>query len=701
MSQKFCIQCSQPLNMTAQFCSACGRRQPAMTGQLTPQTMLDNRYVIDQLLGQGGMGAVYRAIDLRISGRVCAIKEMSALSVPAHDRPQAIRNFQQEAELLARLSHPNLPKVHDRFEDAATNRHYLVMDFVEGYTLEQLLMMQQGRPLPETQVRVWAWQLCDVLTYLHNQNPPIIFRDLKPANIMLEPDGKIKLIDFGIARFFKLKQTKDTQAMGTLGYVPPEQQGRGQTDPRSDIYSLGVTLWRLLTAQEPADNPYNLPPVQHCNPVVSHELNNVIAQAMQLQPDRRFQTALEFRNALQQGAQLTDPYLQLKPVSTSNSSQTWRQYAPFALIGILLIVVVGAVSGFWNNNATAPPTANTPTIEVMVITTVIEVTAALPDGRATSESGNTLTPSLSVATATLLPATNTSTPMPLPTAPPPPTIPPSPIPTASIALAPSFIGSDGVEMVLIPAGWFTMGSSSADVDAAVNMCLQKLSSRSCPRSDFSNEMPQRQVYISDFYMGITPITNGQYRACVNAGVCAAPSDSGTPDNRYAVANYYNQRQYDNYPVVRVRWEDGQNYCRWISGRLPTEAEWEKAARGAEDARIFPWGNSFDHQKAIVRRTSSETPELRPVASYANGRSPYGLYDMAGSVWEYIHDWYSATYYQNAPDRDPQGPASGTRRVIRGGSYSNYEVYARVTNRGTPTEHSRSGFRGFRCVMDAN
>jgi serine/threonine protein kinase len=680
VSLKYCMQCSQPLSLTAQFCSHCGSRQPALTGQLSPQTLLDNRYIVEQLLGEGGMGAVYKALDLRIPGRVCAVKEMSALTIPASDRQQAIQSFQQEAELLARLNHPNLPKVHDRFEDIGTDRHYLVMDYVQGSTLEQLLA-QHGRPLPETQVRAWAGQLCDVLTYLHNQNPPIIFRDLKPANIMLDQDGKIKLIDFGIARFFKPKQTKDTQAMGTPGFVPPEQYGRGQTDPRSDVYSLGVTLWRLLSNQDPADDPYNLQPISYHSSAVSPELDNAVKRAMQLQPEHRFQTAAEFRDALRQGSG-RDP-------NGSTQPDLKRKFAPATLGMMLFLLVLGGVWNWINDRPVVePPTSVPATVEVVVFTTVIEVTAEA--SLADTASPNTNTPNAPSPTVSQSPNPSQT-----------PTNTPTATPTVSVSLPSSIIGLDGTEMVLIPSGWFTMGSRSADVDAAVSLCRQRQSSSSCPRTAFSNEMPQREVYISDFYMGITPITNGQYRACVNAGACSTPADSGTPDNRYRVANYYNLPQYDNYPVVRVRWEDGQNYCRWIGGRLPTEAEWEKAARGT-DARLYPWGNSFDNQRAIIRRSSSETPQLRPVASYPNGRSPYGLYDMAGSVWEYMQDWYDAEYYQNAPDRDPQGPAMGQRRVLRGGSYSDFEVYARVTNRGTANpDFPRSGFRGFRCVLDAN
>jgi serine/threonine protein kinase len=683
MSQKFCRNCNQSLTITASFCHACGAKQANLTGQLPAQAMLDNRYVIDTLVGKGGMGAVYRAVDTRLSGRVCAIKEMSVLSVPTAERYQAAQNFEQEATLLAKLCHPNLPQVHNFFQDGNSGRYYLEMDFVQGVTLEELL--EQQRPFDEQQVRAWAYQLCDVLTYLHTQNPPVIFRDLKPQNIMVDQRGQLKLIDFGIARFFKPAQSTDTQALGTVGYAPPEQHGRGQTDPRSDIYSLGATLWRLLTRQDPADAPYRLPVVSYYNPAISPQLDHAIQKAMSLQPEHRFQTALEFRQTLE-GNKIDLPIggtviLKPKPVNNQLSIQVGFTMA------LLMLVVAGVYALFAANNGSTATA--TPTTAIVVVTSVVEVTVssvASPPLREESTPIST-TPEISVVVFD-----PTDTPTPTATMTTAPTATPTVTAAPITALPPTVIAPDGMTMVLIPAGWFTMGSTSANVDTAVSLCRT-----SCPRSEFTNEMPQREVYISDFYMGLTEVTNDLYQDCVRSGRCVVPNDSNAPDSRYKVNEYYNLPQYGNYPVVRIRWEDAHNYCQWIGGRLPTEAEWEKAARGS-DGRIFPWGNSFDSRNANTQDGGGDI--LRPVASYPDGRSPYCLYDMAGSAWEYVQDWYSASYYQNAPSQDPQGPSSGSDRVLRGGSYSDYKAYARVTNRGTPSRGTvRSGYRGFRCAMD--
>lgn len=197
--------------------------------------------------------------------------------------------------MLAGLAHPNLPRVIDSFVE--DGRSYLVMEFVPGETLHAYTQrMGLPRPLPE--VLGWARQLCDVLSYLHGREPPVIFRDLKPANVMLTPDGSLKLIDFGIARLFKPGQSRDTQAFGTVGYSAPEQYGRGQTDARSDIYSLCVLLHHLLTGYDPANAPFRLPPAAQLNPALPAALSDVLAQGMHNDPGQRYASIEAFRNAL-------------------------------------------------------------------------------------------------------------------------------------------------------------------------------------------------------------------------------------------------------------------------------------------------------------------------------------------------------------------------------------------------------------------
>jgi serine/threonine-protein kinase len=290
-----------------------GAATPAgpITGAIPQQTVLQERYVIAEKLGQGGMGAVYRASDRRLSTINWAIKEMSQSAITGPlERQHAREAFRHEAEMLAALNHPNLPRVTDHFEQ--DGKAYLVMEYVPGETLHSFLV-REGLPQPQQRVFEWFRQLAEVLDYLHNQNPPIIFRDLKPANIMLTPHGPVKLIDFGIARLFKPGQAKDTQAFGTAGYSAPEQYGRGQTDARSDIYSLGVLLHQLLTGYDPTLTPFRLPPASQVGPNVSRPLSDAIAAATDSDPARRFMSMHAFRDAVLNAAASAQPSVLAQP----------------------------------------------------------------------------------------------------------------------------------------------------------------------------------------------------------------------------------------------------------------------------------------------------------------------------------------------------------------------------------------------------
>jgi tRNA A-37 threonylcarbamoyl transferase component Bud32 len=267
----------------------------AATGNLPPQSRLNGRYLVLATVGQGGMAAVYRALDSRTHKQV-AIKEMSQDGLSPTEQTEALESFRAEADILQRLKHPNLPRVYERFSDGA--RHYLVMEFVEGQTLEQRQQAAGGGALPEPEVMAWAGQLCSVLAYLHSQRPPIIFRDLKPANVMLTPQGQVKLIDFGIARVFHPGRTKDTQVLGTPGFAPPEQYGKAQTDSRADIYALGVTLYQLLTGYDPASTPFTLPPAHTRNPRLSPHVQAALEHATQLSRDARYASTGDFERDL-------------------------------------------------------------------------------------------------------------------------------------------------------------------------------------------------------------------------------------------------------------------------------------------------------------------------------------------------------------------------------------------------------------------
>ncbi len=282
-----------------------------MSVLLKPGTVLRERYQVIACVGQGGMGAVYRAADQRLEGRVCALKEIRYdPDLPPDALAQAQQQFYREASVLARLDHPNLPKVSDYFTTEG-GQEYLVMDFVAGEDLRQLLEAERraGRMLDEQRVLRWAEQLCDALSYLHNQDPPILHRDIKPSNIKETPGGLVKLVDFGLVKLLATDDARTItvlQGRGTIAYTPLEQYGgdTGHTDIRSDIYALGATLYHLLTGQPPADarqrflHPDSLIPPRALNPRVMPATERAILAAIAMHPDARPPTIEAFRQML-------------------------------------------------------------------------------------------------------------------------------------------------------------------------------------------------------------------------------------------------------------------------------------------------------------------------------------------------------------------------------------------------------------------
>ena len=271
--------------------------------------VLRGRYRVRRIIGQGGMGSIYLADDLRLEGRQCALKEVEHDRTLPQDMVREARDqFLREATVLARLDHPNLPKVSDFF--SIGSRDYLVMDFVPGKDLRTLMLeaRQEDRFLMENEVLSWASQLCDALTYLHSQEPPILHRDIKPSNLKVTPSGLLKLVDFGLVKLLAPGEVTITvlQGQGTAIYTPLEQYGgdSGHTDVRSDIYSFGATLYHLLTNQSPAEardrflNPENLLPPRSINNDISLRTERAILWAMSLHPDERPESIERFRQSL-------------------------------------------------------------------------------------------------------------------------------------------------------------------------------------------------------------------------------------------------------------------------------------------------------------------------------------------------------------------------------------------------------------------
>lgn len=303
-------------------------------------SVIDGKYEILTLIGQGGMSKVYLAMDKRLN-KQWAVKEIEKRARDKNNEV-IIRSAIEEANMIKRLDHPSLPRIVDIIDNG--NVIFVIMDYIEGEPLSTILMRNGAQP--QELVIEWAKELCGVLDYLHTCNPPIIYRDMKPANVMLKPDGSLKLIDFGIAREFKEDKLSDTVSLGTKGYAAPEQfGGKGQTDARTDIYGLGVTLYHLITGQNPCEPPYELYPIRYWNPGLSAGLEKIILKCTQLNPDDRYRSCAELMYALNHYEEADDAY-------RHKQKRKIKIFAAALLFGILFLGI-GIGAGFLKNKINA------------------------------------------------------------------------------------------------------------------------------------------------------------------------------------------------------------------------------------------------------------------------------------------------------------------------------------------------------------
>ena len=320
-----------------------------MTTALPAKTVLKDRYRVVKLIGLGGMGAVYLTEDLHLKDEQFALKEVDYSPETDSDMQQQLREqFHREALALATLDHPNLPKVFDYFSE--NGRDYLVMDYVAGPNLKEVLDQARtgGQSLPESQVLEWAEQICGALAYLHDQDPPVIHRDVKPANVKLMPNKVIKLVDFGLVKFFDASDPRTmtlVHAIGTPTYAPLEQYGAGtgRTDIRSDIYSFGATLYHLLTGRAPINaqerflEPESLPSLRALNPRISSLTEYLVLKSMAIRPDDRYQTVHELRRDLTMARNLS-----LGTRTRSGLALVWSSLLlhRWLSLGVLVLMIV-------------------------------------------------------------------------------------------------------------------------------------------------------------------------------------------------------------------------------------------------------------------------------------------------------------------------------------------------------------------------
>jgi serine/threonine-protein kinase len=662
------------------------------------------------------MATVYKAYDPRFE-RLVAIKLLPAEFL--HD-PTFRARFEREAKTIAALEHIAIVPVYDFGEEAG--QPYLVMRYMPGGSLEDRL--KKG-PLTLSAVSELYNRLAPALDVAHRQG--IIHRDLKPGNILYDQHGSPCISDFGIAKLSQASATLTAgMVVGTPAYMSPEQgEGASDLNGRSDVYALGAILFQLLTGRLPyqSDTPHGMiiqhitkpiPDLRPLRPDLPPQVQAVLERAMAKPRDQRYATAGELAQAvaallstpavhpapastLLAGAPLTPgstlpPGSALSPGSTLPASTLpapspspaprpafptrlprwlWAGLAALLVLGLcgggalLLVLLRPGILGVSALRPSASPTsylaATNPALPAP------SHTPLLPTAAVTQEVIPSNTAILAVsptATRTARPSpTHTLTPLP-----PTPTATFAPLP-ANAALGDTWLSpQDGMTLVYVPAGEFIMGS----------------------KDGYTEARPEHRVTLDAFWLDRSEVTNAQYALCVAAGVCGLPYYQPVQKN-----TDYHSPTHAYHPVIFVNWNDASAYCAWAGRRLPTEAEWEKGARGT-DGRVYPWGNT--PLECTLANSLDCLGGTAPVGGYPEGASPYGALDMSGNVWEWVADWYSHNYYATSPAANPPGPAAGSERALRGGAWVTGWDTSRTFDRTHYSPDYRATFVGFRCAL---
>ncbi|MDZ4768191.1 MAG: bifunctional serine/threonine-protein kinase/formylglycine-generating enzyme family protein [Chloroflexota bacterium] len=628
------------------------------------------QYRIIAPLGNGTSAMVYRAQQIRAFDRDVALKIMRPELL---GEPTFAERLMTEARTIATLRHPNILRLIEYFtDDSDGEKLCLVMDYMPGGSLGTL--MAEGLMMI-ARVETLCAQIAAALSYAHRQG--VIHRDLKPQNVLLDESGNAMLSDFGIAKLLSenISMTRTGAIIGTPAYMSPEQWEGAPIDNRSDIYSFGVLVYEMLSGQLPfkADTATSMmfqhlhlypQPIEllrdDLNPSVSHVLRRAIAKKREERYDSADAFFETLRSALH-GETITVTRLSPLPMNSysmpsEDDIDTMQVVEPMRASQTLAS----------RPKIAAPITPQTP----------------IPDKRRTGLSIGVIT-ALVVAVAVALGVgalSRTTTP---------------PVPTAVVGTsAPALpegqrLDGRGVLQTLIPAGCFTMGSAPArDLDAA------------------DDELPAREVCLSAVWTDVYEVTHSDYQAFVDAGGYSDPSFWTTEGFAWLTSTGFASAEDraavldGREPRINLSWYEADAYARWRGGRLPTEAEWEYAARGA-DARLYAWGDGYQLGYSIINESSrGGTAPTRPAAvgSRPTDRSWAGVYDLVGNACEWVNDWYAS--YPTEPSDDPVGAETGDRRVIRGGNYSSSPATARLVVRGSRAPDSRARACGVRVVTSA-
>ncbi|MBI4859517.1 MAG: SUMF1/EgtB/PvdO family nonheme iron enzyme [Candidatus Riflebacteria bacterium] len=620
------------------------------------------RFRPEQLLASGGFGSVWRATQVEL-GRPVALKLLHAHVLEDSDQ---VSRFMNEAKIAARLRHPNVVLLIDHGVDEGIP--WIAYELVEGMSLRERL---ETGPLDWRDAFRVGVQVALVLEEAHDLG--ILHRDIKPDNVLEYQPGVYKITDFGISKWLgeTTIRTQDGIVLGTPAYLSPLQiKGLGP-EAQSDIYALGMTVYELLTGA----NPYSAgtlselirdklaaPPPAPSSFVRSlpPDVDRIVMKALAMAREDRYPDARSFRKDLERVGGIT-------PSPDAALRSLARQKRPAAKV---TVASQPAVKRSWAEAATTAVNTRSGRRYAWGVAAAVVATLMLVlwhrDGVQTApRSGGSPSPSASA----------------VPSA-----------PSVQPVLRRQITGRDGAPMVLVEGGRFIMGSRAGSPD----------------------ETPEHPVTVSPFYIDTYEVTNRLYQR-----FCAETNHRGR-----AKPSRYPELELPDHPVTEIDWVDASAYCRWAGKRLPTEAEWEYAARGTT-GRVFPWGNSIspkapeanfrdlsNHRRSdwlVPEETRRALPMLigddgypvtAPVGSFPAGRSPWGAMDLAGNVSEWCADWYSRSHYASATSRDPTGPSTGTQRVARGGAWEGHFEQLRSTARAAYAPNSLRRFLGFRGVMDA-
>jgi serine/threonine-protein kinase len=650
------------------------------------------RYELLGELGRGAMGVVYKARDPKID-RLVALK----LIAPAEGlHPTQIRQrrerFQREARAAGRLAHPNIVTVYDVGEDQG--RDYLVMEFIEGQSLDQILRTR--RPLPLDEALSIGEDVAQALDYAHGHG--IIHRDVKPANILLARDGVAKVTDFGIARITGTDTTQTGQSLGTPSYMSPEQISGLTLDGRSDIFSLGAVLYELLSGERafPGETISTViyriiheepTPLRRLNPAFPAGLDICLRKALVKDPSRRYPRAADLARDLRRAAEgvplsaeseLTATAKIPTPSRGRSQKRARRPLWPWLLAAGAAVAGLALFPALRLRTPEQPPApSSAPPVSRAVDDAAAKARAVAEEAarqKAAEEETQRKTEADQLAAEkkrieeekALLARQQAAIDAERRKAAEEAARRKAAEQEEALRPRPGAIqrrGLDNAEMVYIPAGTFTMGDTHGE--------------------GLPNERPGHPVSLPAFWVDRTEVTNTQFVQFARAaGFRPRPALLREAQGKA------------DHPVVHVTWEDAVAYCRWAGKRLPTEAEWEYAARGT-DGRRYPWGDTWDPSRARFEGNNGGQTTA-PVGSYPAGASPFGVLDLAGNVWEWTSSLERPYPYVASDGRED--PAAPGQRVTRGGGWRFRPGALRTTVRWGLEPTNQRPVIGFRCAQ---